>query len=68
MEFSLTVLTYVSVRDETKCVENVHNVSATQVAEFNFLTEAFDGECETSAKLHQIAYMLHHQFIPRQFI
>ena len=36
MEFSLAV---VSCGDETQCVGNVHNVSSTYVAEFDFLTE-----------------------------
>ena len=36
LEFLLPV---VSCRGETKCVGNVHNVSRTRVAEFDFLTD-----------------------------
>ena len=33
MEFSLTVVAFFSVRDESQYVENLHNVSAMHVAE-----------------------------------
>ena len=42
MEFSLAV---VSCRYENQCVGNVHNVSSTRVAEFEFLTENLDSGC-----------------------
>ena len=42
MEFLLAV---VSCRGETQCVGNVHNVSSTRVAEFDFLSENLDSRC-----------------------
>ena len=39
LEFLLAV---VSCRSETQCVGNVHNVSSTRVAEFDFLAENLD--------------------------
>ena len=39
MEFLLAV---VSCRGETLCVWNVHNVSSTSIADFDFLTENLD--------------------------
>ena len=42
LEFLLAV---VSCRGETRCVGNVHNVSSTRVAEFDFLTEKLDSGC-----------------------
>ena len=38
-----------SCRDENQCVGNVHNVSSTRVAEFDFLTENLDSGCLTCA-------------------
>ena len=35
----------VSCRDETQCVGNVHNVSGTRIARFDFLTENPDSGC-----------------------
>ena len=42
MEFLLAV---VSCRGETQCVGNVHDVSSTHIAEFDFLTENLDSGC-----------------------
>ena len=42
-------LAVVSCRGETQCVGNVHNVSSTRVAEFDFLTENLDSGCLTCA-------------------
>ena len=42
MEFLLAV---VSCQGETQCVGNVHNISGTCVAEFDFLTENLDSGC-----------------------
>ena len=39
------LLAVVSCRGETVCVGNVHNVSSTRVAEFDFLTENLDSGC-----------------------
>ena len=39
------MLAVVSCRGETQCGGNVHNVSSTRVAEFNFLTKNLDSEC-----------------------
>ena len=39
LEFSLAV---VYSRGETQCVGDVHNVSSTQVSEFDFLTKNLD--------------------------
>ena len=46
VEFLLAV---VSCRGETKCVGDVHNVSSTCVAEFDFLSENLDSGCLTYA-------------------
>ena len=46
MEFLLAV---VSCQGETQCVGNVHNISSTRVAEFDFLTENRDSGCLTCA-------------------
>ena len=46
MEFLLAV---VSCHGETQCVGNVHNISSTRVAEFDFLTENLDSGCLTCA-------------------
>ena len=43
------LLAVVSSRGETQCVGNVHNVSSTRVAEFDFLTENLDSGCLTCA-------------------
>ena len=42
-------LDVVSCRGETQCVGNVHNVSNTRVAEFDFLSENLDSGCLTCA-------------------
>ena len=39
------LLAVVSCRGETQCGGNVHNVSSTRVAEFDFLTENLDSGC-----------------------
>ena len=46
MEFLLAV---VSCQGETQCIGNVHNISGTRVAEFDFLTENLDSGCLTCA-------------------
>ena len=46
MEFLLAV---VSCQGEIQCVGNVHNISGTRVAEFDFLTENLDSGCLTCA-------------------
>ena len=46
MEFLLAVF---SCQGETQCVGNVHNISSTRVAEFDFLTENLDSGCLTCA-------------------
>ena len=43
------LLAVVSCRGETQCVGNVHNVSSTHVAEFDFLTENLDSGYLTCA-------------------
>ena len=43
------LLAVVSCRGETQCGGNVHNVSSTRVAEFDFLTENLDSGCLTYA-------------------
>ena len=43
------LLAVVSSRGETQCVGDVHNVSSTRVAEFDFLTENLDSGCLTCA-------------------
>ena len=43
------LLAVVSCRGETQCVGNVHNVSSTRVAEFDFLRENLDSGCLTCA-------------------
>ena len=42
LEFLLAV---VPCQGETQCVGNVHNVSSTRVAVFDFLTENLDSGC-----------------------
>ena len=42
----------VSCRGETRCVGNVHNISSTRVAEFNFLTENLDCGCLINVLTH----------------
>ena len=57
IEFSMAVF---SGRDKTQFVANVQYVSGqTRVDEFDFLTEAFDGGCQTCAEYPQMAGKLH---------
>ena len=65
MEFLLAV---VSCRGETHCVANVHNVSSTRVAEFDFLTENLDSGCLTCAYSLSLTYSLTHFHLNAFFI
>ena len=59
LEFLLAV---VSSRGETQSVGNVHNISSTRVAEFDFLLENLDSGCLTCAYTH-FAFHLNGFFI-----
>ena len=60
MQFLLAV---VSCRGETQCGGNVHNVSSTRVAEFDFLTENLDSGCLICAYSHIYLFIYSHIYL-----
>ena len=48
---NFNLIAVVSCPGETQCGGNVHNVSSTRVAEFDFLTENLDSGCLICAYL-----------------